>query len=192
MYRAPGSHEDCGRSYRTSKAMRRHLREKGHGSSPDGQTPLRANAQFMARMRIRYPKMVLKPNGQVSSRSLGGLRGFRYHSGTKAAATALPAAATASPSNPFPVSSSIAAGNAPPPSSLRRITDSNVEVRGGGPTREGRPTLVPLAELEEAHVQMYGYPRAHGPQRATNVLPSPELTLLPLRGSSFALQSARS
>lgn len=208
MHRAPGrcgeEGPQCNVSYNNSPSLSRHLKETGHGTSLHGRFSRLANENVMARMRIRYPNMVLGPNDSVpgslgpristSSPRIRAPQRSRYQHDTNATAAvaAASSAVAVSPSNTHPSSRSIAMGNAPPPSSLRGITDSNAGARSGGPTREGRPMLVPLAELERARSQLHGDPPVYGAQPARDILPSPQLHLRPLLTGSFALQTARS
>lgn len=211
MHRAPGSSGEegpqCNASYNNSTSLSRHLRKTGHGASLHGRFTRLANENVIARMRMRYPNMVLGPNDRVpgslsprtstSSPSLRGSRRSRYQCDTNATASVAAASSSpvvVSPSNTYPTSRSIATANAPPPSSLRGVMDSNAGARDGGPTREGRPMLVPLAELERARSQLHGEPPVpvYGAQPARDILPSPQLHLRPLLTGSFAWQTARS
>ncbi|OJT03854.1 hypothetical protein TRAPUB_5445 [Trametes pubescens] len=101
----------------------------------------------MARMRIRYPNMVLGPvfesldphSPMLKQESANSRKRARNR---QAAAVAAAAVAAVSPSNPYPVSWSTAARQASPPSSSPgATTDLEDGVRGGDPgIRESRYT----------------------------------------------------
>ncbi len=95
-------------------------------------------------------------------------------------ATVAPVPAAAAVSHQYyPVSQPNGTRNAPPPPSLWMGVDSNARA---GSSREGRPMLVPLDELQRASLGPYGRNRPeNGARSARNTLPSPPLRLAPLK-----------